>query len=88
MEKYVAYNQLLDKVQQAGGYVAIAASERPCVMLNGDGAHRHTLAAAIFIGNDESSPLKLISNRFTAWDIDDYLNAEDIEHLLNRIKKG
>ena len=37
MEKYVAYNQLLDKVQQAGGYVAIAASERPCVMLNGEG---------------------------------------------------
>ena len=85
MIKNELYNQLLDKVQQKGGYIAFKANERPCVMLNGDGAHRHTLAAAVFIGNDESSPLKLISNRFTAWDIDDYLNAENIEQLLNRI---
>jgi len=84
MAKNEVYNALLKKVEQAGGYIAFKPSERPCVMLNGD-AHRHTLAAAVFIGNDESSPLKLISNRFTAWDIDDYLNVEDIEHLLSKI---
>jgi hypothetical protein len=85
MTKEESYNALFEKVQQAGGYVAIAASERPRVMLTGDGVHHHTLAAAVFIGNDDSSPLKLISNRFTAWDIDDYLNADDIEQLIKKI---
>lgn len=85
MTKDELYNQLLDKVQQAGGYIAIKANERPCVMLNGDGVHRNTTVAALFIGNDESSPLKLISTRFTAWDVYDYLNAEDIEHILSRL---
>jgi len=85
MTKNEAYNALFEKVQREGGYAAIKANERPCVILNGDGVHRNTTVAALFIGNDESSPLKLISTRFVAWDIDDYLSAEDIEHILSRL---
>ena len=85
MEKYVAYNQLLEKVQQAGGFLRIKPMERPCVLLRGKKTDRHVIVAALFVSDDESSPLRLVTNRFTAWDVDDYLNAEDIEHLLNRI---
>ena len=85
MTKNETYNALFEKVQREGGYIAIKPIKRPCVMLNGDGVHRHTTVAALFIGNDESSPLKLISTRFVAWDIDDYLSAEDIEHILSRL---
>lgn len=85
MTKDELYNQLLDKVQQAGGYIAIKANERLCVILNGDGGHRLATVAALFIGNDDSSPLKLISTRFTAWDVYDYLDEEDMEHVLSRL---
>ena len=85
MTKNEAYNALFEKVQQEGGYIAIKANKRLCVILNGDDGHRLATVAALFIGNDESSPLKLISTRFVAWDIDDYLSAEDIEHILSRL---
>ena len=85
MTKGEAYNALLEKVQQAGGYIAFKAKKRPCIMLNDNGVYLHTIVAALFIGNDESSPLKLISTRSVAWDVDDYLGAEDIEHILSRL---
>jgi hypothetical protein len=85
MDKNKAYNKLLEMVQQAGGFVSFKPSERPCVLLNGDGTKRHVLAAAVFESADESSPLKLITTRFSSWDVDDYLSAEDIECIVSRI---
>jgi hypothetical protein len=85
MEKDEIYNQLLDKVQQAGGFLRIKPMERPCVLLRGEKTDRHVIVAALFVSNDDSSPLRLVTNRFTAWDVYDYLDAEDIEHLSSRI---
>ena len=55
------------------------------ILLRGEKTDRHVIVAALFVSNDDSSPLRLVTNRFTAWDVYDYLDAEDIEHLLNRI---
>ena len=85
MAKDEIYNQLLDKVQQAGGFLRIKPIERPCVLLRGEKTDRHVIVAALFVSNDDSSPLRLVTNRFTAWDVYDYLDAEDIEHLSSRI---
>ena len=85
MTKYEIYNQLLDKVQQAGGFLRIKPTERPCVLLRGEKTDRHVIVAALFVSNDDSSPLRLVTNRFTAWDVYDYLDAGDIEHLSSRI---
>lgn len=85
MAKDKIYNQLLDKVQQAGGFVRIKPMERPSVLLRGEKTDRHVIVAALFVSDDDSSPLRLVTNRFTAWDVHDYLNAEDIEHVMSRL---
>lgn len=84
MTKNEAYNALLERVQREGGYVSFGAKERPVVVTN-EGRRKHITVAAIFESADESSPLKLINSRFNAWDVDDYLPAYCIEHLLNRL---
>ena len=84
MTKNEAYNALLERVQRAGGYISFGAKERP-VVVTSEGRRKHITVAALFESADESSPLKLINNRFIAWDVDDYLEAYDIEHLLNRL---
>ena len=81
MTKDEIYNQLLDKVQQAGGFVRIKLLKRPSVALKG--TDERVIVAAIFETRDESSPLRLITNRFIAWDVYDYLDAEDMEHILS-----
>jgi hypothetical protein len=86
MAKDKLYNQLLEKVHQKGGFVKFEAKTRPFVYLTDEKRNtKGTIVAALFVSDDESSPLKFITNRFTAFDVDDYLNAEDIEHLLSRI---
>ena len=82
MTKNELYNQLLDKVQRAGGFVHIKPMKRPSVLLRGKKVDRHVIVAAIFETADDSSPLRLVTNRFAAYDVDDYLNAEDIERIL------
>ena len=85
MAKDEIYNQLLDKVQQAGGFLRTKPMERPCVLLRGKKTDRHVLVAALFVSADDSSPLRIVTNRFTAWDVYDYLDTEDIEHILSRL---
>lgn len=85
MTKEEAYSQLLDKVQCEGGFVSIEPKARPCVLLRDEGKNRRATVAAIFEMADDSSPLRLITNRFIAWDVYDYLDAEDIEHILSRL---
>ena len=85
MTKNEAYNALLERVQRAGGYISFGANERPVVVAASEGRRKHVTVAALFESADESSPLKLINNRFNTWDVDDYLEAYDIEHLLNRL---
>ena len=85
MTKEEAYSQLLDKVQCEGGFARIKPIKRPRVLLRGEKTDRHVIVAAVFEMADESSPLRLVTNRFTAWDVDDYLNAEDIERILSSL---
>lgn len=77
MTKNEVYNQLLEKVQQAGGYLKI--EKRPLLNTN-DG--KQIYAAAIFESTDDSSPLKVIDDKFNVWDIDDYITTNDISWLL------
>lgn len=84
MTKDEAYNTLLERVQRAGGYIKFGVKERPVVVAN-EGRHKHIIVAALFESADECSPLKLISNSFITWDVDDYFEASDIECLLNHL---
>ena len=83
MTKSEAYSQLLDKVQQEGGFVSIEPKARPSVILKDEEKKRRATVAAIFEMADDSSPLRLVTNRFIAWDVYDYLDAENIEHILS-----
>lgn len=85
-KKNELYNELLNKVQSKGGFVRIKTFDRPCVHLNGEKTDKHVIVAALFASGDDSSPLKLITNRFTAWDVDDYLDETDIGKLLSLIE--
>lgn len=84
MKKLDLYNQMLEKVQKAGGYVAIPKKARPIVKTIDD---VQVSVAAIFEGTDDSSPLKLITDKFIAYDVYDYLCTGELEHLLTRINK-
>lgn len=80
MAKNEIYNQLLEKVQQAGGYVKFDV--RPLLITN-DG--KQISAAAIFESTDDSSPLKVINDKFNVLDIDDYNTTNDISWLLTYV---
>lgn len=83
MTKAEAYSQLLDKVQCEGGFVSIEPKARPSVQLKDEEINKRATVAAIFEMADDSSPLRLITNRFIAWDVYDYLDAENIERILS-----
>lgn len=83
-KKNELYNQLRTKVQSKGGFVRIKTFERPCVLLRGEETDREVVLAALLV-SDNNSPLKLITNRFTAWNVGDCLKEEDIDKLLNLI---
>jgi hypothetical protein len=85
MAKDELYNQLLEKVQNEGGFLSFEPKERPSVLLRDEETNRRATVAAIFESADDSSPLRLVTNRFIAWDVYDYLDAEEIEHLLSRV---
>lgn len=83
MAKNEVYNALLEKVRQYGGYVI--TNDIPIVEIVVNNKCMHLYARAIFESADDSSPLKLITIGYQCWDVYDYLNAEDIEHLLSGI---
>lgn len=85
MAKNEVYNALLEKVRQYGGYVTTNEDNTPIVAIVVNNKDVHLYARAIFESADDSSPLKLITTGYHCWDIYDYLNAEEIEHLLSRI---
>ena len=78
MTKDEAYNTLLAKVQAAGGYIRIDEDSRPAVVIE----EKIIGVAAIFETADDSSPLRLIDTDLHAWDIYDYLDEEDIGHIM------
>jgi len=82
MTKDELYYQLLEKVRNEGGFLSFEPKAHPKVLLKDDENVRRAAVAAIFETADDSSPLRLITNRFTAWDVYDYLDVGDIENLL------
>ena len=81
MTKDELYNQLLEKVQQAGGYVGF--KQRPLLVSNyGDSMY----IAAIFESCDDSSPLKVIDKDFIAFDLNDYFSENDISWLIDFVR--
>ncbi len=85
MTKDELYNQLLEKVQNEGGFLSFEPKARPSVLLRDEETNRHATVAAIFETADDSSPLRLITNRFVAWDVYDYLDEENIEQILSHL---
>ena len=85
MTKNEVYNALLEKVRQYGGYVTTNEDNIPIVEIVVNNKCVHLYARAIFESADDSSPLKLITSGYQCWDVYDYLNAEEIEHLLSNI---
>ena len=81
MAKDEMYNQLLEKVQQAGGYVKFGLN--PMLITNCGMA---IYIAAIFEGCDDSSPLKVIDKDFNAFDLDDYFGENDISWLISFVE--
>lgn len=79
MTKDEIYNKLLDKVQAEDGYIKIEKKWRPEVAIE----MIYVVVAAIFEMADTSSPLRLIDTNFNVWDVYDYLDAEDMEHILS-----
>lgn len=81
MERTEAYNKLLERVRKAGGYLAFNEKNRP-LATTADG---ETISvAALFVGTDDSSPLKLISSSFVCWDVNDYITTADLKHICCR----
>ena len=78
MAKNELYNQLLDKVRQAGGYVKFGF--HPMLITN-DG--RSIYIAAIFESCEDSSPLKVIDKDFDVFNLDDYFEENDISWLIS-----
>lgn len=79
MTKGEIYSKLLDKVQAEDGYLKIEENSRPVVAIE----MIYVVVAAIFEMADTSSPLRLIDTNFNVWDVYDYLDAEDMEHILS-----
>lgn len=77
MTKDELYNQLLDKVQRAGGYVKFGFHS---MLVTNEG--RCIYIAAIFESCDDSSPLKVIDQDFNIFDLDDYFGENDISWLI------
>lgn len=85
MTKDELYNQLLDKVKQAGGYVKFDFN--PMLITNEDEG-RSVYIAAIFETCNDSSPLKVIDKDFNAFDLDDYFGEDDISWLIAFVKSA
>ena len=79
MTKGEIYSKLLDKVQAEGGYIKIEENSRPVVVIE----MIHVVVVAIFEMADTTSPLRLIDTNFNVWDVYDYLDAENMEHILS-----
>ena len=83
-DKGDAYVALLERVQEAGGYIGIKREKWPEININCnlDGWQNHEIKViGIFEGKDDSSPLKMVDSEGEAWDIDDYLGKDDITEL-------
>lgn len=86
-DKNEVYNALLDRVQNAGGYVLINQSKRPTFDIDNDNALEDleptkevTIKSLVEIA-DDSSPLRFIGNDDEMYDVDDYLGKDDITEL-------
>lgn len=85
MTKDVLYYQLLEKVRNEGGFLSFEPKARPKVLLKDEERVRRATVASIFETADDSSPLRLVTNRFIVWDVYDYLDVGDIENLLHHL---
>lgn len=74
------YDTIMQEVDRNGGYLAISTAMQPtfCVI---DDYPKAITFKALFIGNDDSSPLKLIDINDHVWDADDYICEGQMEHL-------
>ena len=86
-DKNEAYNALLDKVKGAGGYILFNKSKRPTFAIDSDyvaedGKPTKDIEVKSLVKiADDSSPLRFIGNDDEMYDVDDYLDEDDITEL-------
>ena len=83
-DKNEVYYALLDRVQNAGGYILINQSKRPTFAIEHDyveGATKDIEVKSLVEIADDSSPLRFIGNDDEMYDVDDYLDKDDITEL-------
>ena len=85
--KSECYSALCDCVDHAGGYLLFKETNRPRVKPEGDECEPPIKIKALFMSNDDSSPLKFICEIDECWDADDYFCKEDLELVYATIKK-
>ena len=72
-------NEVYDIMCRKGGYEKLNKSFSTTI----DG--QQIIMMAIYISDDDSSPLKMIDSNFHSWDLFDYLNKDEVSTLLKAI---
>lgn len=86
-DKNEAYYALLDRVQGAGGYILINQNKRPTFAIDNDNAledlepTKDIQVKSLVEIADDSSPLRFIGSDDEMYDVDDYLDKDDITEL-------
>lgn len=80
------YNAICECVNAAGGYLLFKETNRPIVQPAGDESEPTIKVKSLFMSNDNSSPLKFISDIDESWDADDYFIKQDLELIYATIK--
>ena len=82
-DKKNIYEELVDTINNEGGYFKFAHNKDTLrVKLEG----RNVEVRAIYVSDDDSSPLKVIDSNFHSWDLWDYFSRDCILMLLNQCR--
>lgn len=86
-DKNEVYTALLDRVQNAGGYILINQSKRPTFTIENDDAledlepAKEMTIKSLVETADGSTPLRFIGNDDEMYDVEYYLGKDDITEL-------
>ena len=86
-KKEFHYENICEEIENKGYYLAIGKSlqptfdvENPYIEEDGE-ATKEVKIKSLFMSNDSSSPLKMVDTNDVCWDVDDYLNEDDMKRL-------
>lgn len=80
------YSAILKLVQKTGCYLLIKEEKRPSVTFENGLINTTIRVKSLFICDDETSPLQVISDRDKRYDADDFFSKENLETIYSAIK--